>query len=177
MVCFSFILCYHIFGGVMDTSVIVSIVVAIVGIFTFIFSIIQFGNGNKIKRAEFFKEVIDKIRFDEDLIEAMTILDYHGNWYDENFPQSQTEVKIDKLFAYLSYVCYMYKNKIISKKEFPLLEYKIKRACQNKDTQNYLKFVNRFAKKNGIEKHTFDDLIIYMEKNVFTKDEVVEAIT
>lgn len=153
----------------MEPAVIVSIVVAIVGIATFIFNIILSYSNSGVRRAQFFKEIIHEMRFNPDLIEAMTILDYHGVWYDDKFPQSETEVKIDKLLSYLSYVCYLYNNKVISNKEFELMEYSIKSACQNKSTQYYLKFVNRFAKYKKV-KHTYNDLINYMKVNVFLND-------
>ena len=154
----------------MSLSVIISMIVACVGIATFILSIVQSMGNTHVKRAQFFKEIIDRIRFDQDLVDAMNILDYDEDWYNDDFPKSDIETKMDKLFSYLSYVCYLHNVKVISNKEFELIEYKIMRACQNKNTQYYFKFVNRFAKLHNV-KHTFNDMIEYMKVNVFNNDE------
>ena len=154
----------------MNITIIVTSITTVIAIITLLINISQNRKNDSSRKAQFFKDIVDKIRFDQDLIEAMTILDYHGSWYDDTFPQSDTEVKMDKLLSYLSYCCYLYGERVISQAEFSLLEYKIKRACQNQNTQSYLKFLERFSLAHAIKKHSYYDLIQYMKKHVFNND-------
>ena len=152
-------------------SIFLSIAAVLISIITPMYNLFNFDKTNDVHRAKFFKEIMEKLRFDKDMIDALNAIDYGDDWYNDDFPRSELEIKVDKVFSYLSYVCYLYKEKVIHKNEFDLFEYKIKRVCQNKSSQNYLKFLYHFSRKCGIEKHTYNDLMEYMFENVFNNDE------
>lgn len=106
----------------------------IVIIFGFTVTILQWRNSSKIKRAEFVFQIMEKLRFDDVASTALAI-DYSHKWYDDNFhdndnesSKSITEKKIDKLFNILDYICYLYDLRLLSKREFMQMEYKIKRV-------------------------------------------------
>ena len=68
------------------------------------FSLKQWHVSNKIKRAEFIDQILEKLRFNEKSVEAMYQIDYNQTWYDDNFHGSGgKEYAIDRLLSYLSY--------------------------------------------------------------------------
>lgn len=42
----------------------------------------QWRKSLKIRRAEFINQIIEKLRFDENMAKIMYIVDYNQNWYD-----------------------------------------------------------------------------------------------
>ncbi len=154
----------------LNLELLISAVAVIISFVSLAYSLVQQFRTTKIGNAQFFKEIVDKLWFDEEIIDAMDAIDFDENWYNDEFPKSDFEWKIDKLFSCLSYICYLYNSKIISKTEFGLLEYKVKRACQSPSTQKYLKFLYWFSKATGNTKHTYEDLIEYMFSHVYNND-------
>lgn len=46
-------------------------------------------------------------------------LEYDMPWYNDNFHDSgELERKMDKTFSHFSYICYLYKTKLLSDAEF-----------------------------------------------------------
>lgn len=131
-----------------------------------IFACRQWSNANKTKRAEYINQIIEKLRFDESLAEAMYIIDYNDTWYDEDFHESNNELeyKIDKLLSYLSYICYLKKEKNIRDEEFKILKYEIERVCTSSSVQSYLWNLYHFSKTQNTE-CSFQYLIDYGRDN------------
>ena len=139
-----------------------------------LFAGFQWQVSNKIKRAEFINEIIEKLSFDRDLARTMYMIEYINyqkkSWYDENFHSgSETEFDIDKLLSYLSYICYLKKTKNIKNEEFKFMQYEIVRVCSSLDVQAYLwnlYHASRFCKSNC----SFEHLIEYgldQQNNLF----------
>ena len=126
----------------------------------------QWSTSNKIKRTEFINQIIEKLRFDEDMVSTMYIVEYAYDWYDENFHANKDglEYSIDKLLSYLSYICYIYKLRNITNKEFRILRYELNRVCSSPAVQSYLWNLYHFSKGQEIE-CTFQYLIDYGIKN------------
>jgi len=84
----------------------IALVSLIVGAIGGVFALWQWRIGNKVKRAEFVNQIIEKLRFDPEMVETMDMIDYDEfHWYDAKFHSSGgTETKIDKLFSYLTYI-------------------------------------------------------------------------
>lgn len=103
-----------------------------------IFALMQWYSGSKLKRAEFINQIIDKLRFNEDVVKAMYLVDYNQDWYDEDFHGgSAKEMDVDRLLSYLSYICYLIKSRHITKEESSILEYELRRACESHSVQAY----------------------------------------
>lgn len=129
-----------------------------------IFAYKKWDESNRIKRAEFIKQIIEKLRFDENMVKVMYKIDYEDKWYDKNFHGSNSEIEIDKLLTYMSYICYIYKMKNIKSKEFKILCYELKRTCLSHDVQSYLWNLYHFSKKQKTD-CMFQYLIDYGIKN------------
>lgn len=136
-----------------------SILIIIIGGF---FALIQWVASNKIKRAEFINQIIEKLRFDRNMVDTMYMIDYNYNWYGLTFHNSNNELEfsIDKLLSYLSYICYLRSTGNIKKKEFKILQYELNRVCISPCVQTYLWNLYHFSKKNKTI-CTFKDLIDY----------------
>jgi len=155
--------------NVEERTALISLMVAIIGA---MFAIYQWNKSNKIRQAEFINQIIVKIRFDKDLVETMNMVENKKIWYDKNFYGSEMEIRIDALFSYLTYICYLYDTKIISRKEFSILEYKIKRVCLDRQSREYLLNSYHWARENLNASCSFQNLVNYLQKNVLSKDDV-----
>ena len=103
-----------------------------------IFVYIQWKKSLKIKRADFINSLLEKIRFDKDVQEAMCIVDYEPNWYSEDFHGGELEHSMDRLFGCLDYICYLKETGNISSKEFSVFRYDVHRVCTSYSAQVYL---------------------------------------
>jgi hypothetical protein len=140
--------------------------VAIGGVFIYF----QWKKSLKIKRAEFINQIIEKLRFDDDLPKTMYEIEYRQNWYSISFHESEFENDVDKLFSYIDYICYLRNTNNISKKEFQVFKYEIHRICVSVSTQIYLWNLYHFSKGNNAD-CSFQHLIDYGIKNkLFPKD-------
>ena len=113
-----------------------------------VFALIQWHNSTQLKRSEFINQIIEKLRFNSEIVKAMYIIDYDQTWYDENFHGgSEKELVIDKLLSYLSYICYLINGNHLTKNESSILEYELIRTCESWSTQAYLYNLYHFSKK------------------------------
>ena len=136
----------------------ISIILAIIG---GIFAYRQWSIANKTQRTELINRVIEKLRFDKEIAETMYLIDYGNSWYDEHFHNnSDIEYKIDELFSFLNYLCYLKKEKCFSKSEYRILQYEINRVCASFNTQSYLWNLYHFSRKQGTV-CSFQDMIDY----------------
>lgn len=117
------------------------------------FTFVQWRSGKKIRRAEFIEQLIERIRVDDKIAGAAYIFDYNIGWYDNNFHSSKKDLVHlgDCILSYLSYICYLRAEKILTKSEFRLLEYEVHRACSHPDSQCYLWNIFHFSRKIGAE--------------------------
>jgi len=144
----------------------------IVTVFSVIIALLQYMKANKVKRAELINQIIEKLRFNEELQETFLMIDYNNKWYNESFHNKENDIekKVDRLLAYFSYLCYLRNLKFLSKKEFTLFEYQLNRICISPQVQNYLWNLYHFSKKNNA-KTSFNYLIDYgLKNNLFYSD-------
>lgn len=126
-----------------------------------VFAMIRWSASNKIKRAEFANQIIEKFRFDRSMADTMRLIDYDISWYNQDFHKNEElEYSVDKFLSYLSYVCFLHETGIIKSKEFDLLRYKIARSCISPNVQTYLWNVHHFAIKSKTI-CSFESLIKY----------------
>lgn len=139
----------------------------------------QWRQRTKIQRSEFVKQLIEKLRFDESVSAAAYLIDYTQDWYHEKFhyPENRdTETKVDKYLAYLSYLCYLIETKSVTPKEVQLFEYKLYRTVQNMSVQAYLWNLTHFAEKFGI-KYSCYNLVEYgIKKKIINEDFLTNKI-
>lgn len=147
---------------------IATLVLAIVG---GIFALFQWSNSNRIRRVEFVDQILNKLRFEKKLVQAMYIIEYKDEWYNENFHNnSDFEPKVDALLSYLSYVCYLKNMRIIKEKEFSAFKYQLNRTCQSSSVEEYLWNLKHFSKKNNTNS-SFEELEIYGKRQKIFSDE------
>lgn len=88
-----------------------------------VLALLQWRSASKVKRAEFVNQMIEKLRLDQDMVNAMGMVDYGTIRYDESFHNGTDgkEAQIDKLLSYLSIVCFLRTLHVIQKDEFAFL--------------------------------------------------------
>lgn len=145
-----------------DILSVISIILAIVG---GVFAYYQWCRNISLKRASYINELTEKIRSDPDIKDIVYLFDYNQNWYSEQFHDDDSlELKVDKTLSYFSYICYLKKRKIISKKEFYFFQYEVERILMNFGTQDYFYNLYHFAGKFKTP-FTFVYLLDYGKEN------------
>ena len=138
-----------------------------------IFALYQWRKLLKLQRAQFVRQLIEKLRFDREVYEAAYLIDYGQDWYNENFYMQEdrsTEARIDKYLAYLSYLCYLISTKILTEDEILLFEYKLVRTIQSYSVQAYLWNLTHFSKRNNT-RYSCDNLVKYgINKKIIDND-------
>lgn len=136
--------------GVDNILATISVILGIIG---GLFAYKQWSTANKTKRSEFINQIIEKLRFDKDMVDTMYMVDYDYAWYDDDFHKNgnELEYRIDKLLSYLSYICYLYKIKNIRNKDFCILKYEVHRVCTSPSVQSYLWNLYHFSRVQGTD--------------------------
>jgi hypothetical protein len=128
---------------------------------------------NKVKKAEFFHQIIDRLRFDDDIVQATYKIEYKEWFYNKDFHHNNTnfEFKLDKLLFYLSYICYLKKTENIDNNEFENFQYIIKRVCEYHDVQCYLWNIHHFSDEQN-KQCSFKPLIDYsIEEGIISQED------
>lgn len=151
-----------------------SIVLVIVG---GLFAYRQWKFANTTRRTELINQILEKLRFDKELVTTTYLIDYEDDWYDGNFHDREDdfEYQMDKLMSYLSYICYLQKERKISAKEFCILKYEINRACSSHAVQCYLWNLYHFSRQQGTQ-CSFQYLIDYgLKQKLINKKEFTNS--
>lgn len=130
---------------VSDYLFLVSLLVAILGTLLAFF---EWRRKNSLKRVEFLNKLIVDFRTDKEINDAVYVIEYKRDWYNNEFHGSDLERKIDKYLSFLSYICYLKSKKHISNSEFKFFEYKVNRAINSSDVKSYLSFLGGFSSLN-----------------------------
>lgn len=137
------------------------------------------------KRAEIVKELICKVRDDEDISKVMRMIDwnngfeYYGKFMYKGVNKEGKEILIiseslgrrfDKTLSHYAYICYLLKRAALQKKDIYMFEYGLKRIFDNPHIRNYLYSIYHWSKSRGA-KCSFEYLIKYgLKKHFLSKD-------
>lgn len=148
-------------------SIISTALILIGGLFTFF----QWKKSVRIKRADYINELTGKIRSDKDIKYIIYLFEYETEWYSISFHGSgKLECQVDRTLSYFSYICYLRKQHIITKKEFMFFKYEIEHLLMNTQVLDYLYNIYHYANRIN-EPMTFYYLFEYGKKNhIFDND-------
>lgn len=156
----------------LDISVILSgaipAEIALIGV---IGSVILWKGNIKVRRADYIRDLIDKMYHDKVISSTLYDLQYNNEWYTMAFHNDhEIELRIDTTLSYFSYICYLHKMHIIKKNEFNLFKSMIVHISNNKSTIRYFYNLKHYSKiycnKNQFQKlFTFKYLFNYMKRH------------
>ena len=151
-------------------TIILTIIGGIVALF-------QWNDSNKLKRAEYVNNLFKDFNNNEDVKNFLYNIDYDIPWYDDNFHNSgKLEQGTDMALNYYSYICYLYENNLIKKKEFEFYKYQVERILKNVNTQNY--FYNIYHNSQYYKNEmSFSYLFKYGQKNNFFDKEFFDPFS
>lgn len=116
-----------------------SIVAALAALGGLVFVGLEYRRSNKIKRADFIENLINRMRGDTDIREILYVFQYNSFVYNSGFHKNaELERKVDKALLYLSYICYLRKRRVITNKEFTFFEIEISQTLRNRGVIDYL---------------------------------------
>lgn len=154
---------------IQDVCSILGVLVAIVG---GIFALYQYKQSNKLIRVEKIQKVIEKLR----AFKVEYLLEYDKKWYDMSFHGGDKEKELDEFLSCINFLCYLKRRKIITKKEFSLVDYEVRKVCCNEQVQFYLWNLYHFSKNNNTI-CTFNEIIEYGIKERLISEEFLTADT
>jgi len=130
-----------------------------------IVSLVQWRRSQKLQRAKFAGSIVEKLRSEKDMSEALYLLiDENENWYkDEKFSGTDIEFKVDKFLCHLTYICYLKKKKLIKDDEMVVVDYVIARVGKSDSFNSYMETLGERATDELHTEHTFKDLIERVE--------------
>lgn len=129
---------------------VVAILVALGGL---VFVFLEYRRSNTIKRAEFIKDLIDRLRGDVDIRDVIYLFQYDQFIYNAQFHGDEDmERKVDKALSYLAYICYLAERGIITRKEFSFFEIDVSQTLRNTSVIDYLFNLYHFECKVGGQK-------------------------
>lgn len=138
------------------------------------FGLYQWKKGNTYKKGEIMQELINKVR-DDEIATIMGLIDwndgfiYNGKFIVTNSTNRSCLIglsnddlfdKIDKTLSCFSYICYLYSQKLLTKKEMRFFEYELRRLCDNEHICNYLFSLFHWSKSLNVDM-SFSYLIDY----------------
>jgi len=84
----------------------------------------------KSTRAGYVNELLNRITENEDIQSFLLHVDYENDWYTDKFHHGDDDERViaqkaDKTFFTFNYICYLYKEKMLNKKEMEIFNYYI----------------------------------------------------
>ena len=151
---------------------IATIIAALPVSFTAIYAGLQWRNNLLFERSRYMEKLIEKITSDEVIVEVLYMFEYDQEWYSEEFHENkELELKIDKTLSFLTYICYLRSQKIITDAEFGFFKYQIIRVLSDEQLEDYLYNLYHFTQKMPNAEITYKYLLEYAIKNkLFDED-------
>ncbi len=115
----------------------------------------QIRAGARAQRATFLKDLYMQLRTDSEVARAFYLIEYGEFVCDAKFHGSELEPKIDRLLTLIDLVCELRAQRVITKREMRFFDYQLSRAARNPEVQNYLRFLNYFYARNGLNRTPF----------------------
>ena len=144
----------------MTITEIISVVGTVGCLIAAIIAVCQYSRECKLKRADLFNSMVEKLRSDPDIQKWMLIFDYNKPWYCKEFHNScSQQIGVDKTLQTLSYFCYLKKQKLISEKEFSTIKYELWQTLSNHEVQSYLFNLYHFSSRKYSQRNEKDMII------------------
>ena len=152
------------------------------------FALYQWRKSNVYKRGEIVKNLIEKVRDDEDIATIMDIIDWNkGLVYDGTFHiededrakatftgEDELFKKIDKTLSHFSYICYLKHHHTLTDKDMKIFDYEIRRLVDNRNVVNYLYSLFHWSLSLNVSM-SFEYLIKYSIKKGYIKKDFQEV--
>ncbi len=175
------------------TSILSGLLPAITTVIGFVVTICVWISNIKVRRADYIRDMLEKIHNDRTVQDVVYIMQYNDKWYTTAFyDDHEFETKMDAALSFFSYICYLRNKRIITKDEFGLFHSMICHIAKNNSTLRYFYnlrhyseiYSSKFAKapKKHIKYYTFMNLFTfrylfeymvknnYVDKKLFSKD-------
>lgn len=157
--------------SVLEYVQIITLISVIIGGVTGLY---QWWRAVKVRNAELIDKLVMRLRTDEKLKAVTYLLEYNKKWYVDDFHNSDSEQDIDYYLSFYSYICYLIKNKHITKKDAIFFEYHITIIAENEDMKKYLSFLYSYSNMRKAPmafKYLYD---YFMKKNLLVKNRLAK---
>lgn len=96
-------------------------------------------NKNKLTRAQFTHELLEKFLSDATIQDFVYRIERNEEWYTKEFHQDNI-LKKEVYYAlfFFNYICYLEESGTLPRKEYAIFEYNILKLATNRSFQNYM---------------------------------------
>lgn len=157
-------------------------IVTIAGVVCLFFAWNEYKRNNELVAEERKKDKISQLKtlldgtmLNEHVLKFMYILDYKGEWYNEQFHHSDNEADVDLALSAISYIAYLLNNGYMERKDLEFTQWTFDRIIKNIGTQNYLYNLYHIAKftKERERDFVYYEIIRYWELNVDNENQIL----
>jgi len=110
----------------------------------------QWHKSNQIRRADFVNQILNKLRFNEEVSNVVQRIEYDDKWYNAKFHGGVDETKFDRTFSVINHICYLKRKNLINDEDFSILDYEVTRIILTKQVQEYLWNLYHFSVMQGV---------------------------
>lgn len=158
-----------IFSPVITIADVMSVLAFLALVISGIFALYQWRENIKLKRAEYIKTLLTELRANDKIV--FYLFDYDMSWYRKAFHNGgELEAKVDYTLSFLSYICYLHQQNIISDNEFDCFKYELDRVLTNEQFKSYFYNIYHFSTKLN-KPISFLHLFTYAKDNGYFDDE------
>lgn len=131
-----------------------SIITAVVAVFGGCHAYSKWNQNRKFARVEKFREIVDRIRSKEKLVDVLYMMDDECvEWYGPKFSGKDKNGcgrYLDEFLYHISYVLYLYNEEFIDNNVFSTLAYDVERVLSNFQLQEYFYNLKMYALSRGV---------------------------
>ena len=117
----------------------------------------QMWRANALTSCSLVMKRMDAYIRDKEMQRAFLRIEYGEFKYTADFHGSNIESETDKLLYNFSMIARMKERGLITLKDVEFAKYQILRICEDEEIQQYFKFINDFARRQGI-RHPYQGL-------------------
>ncbi len=151
------------FTTTISITQIVSAALLVVAVFGILLTYTQIRNNYRMQKATFFKDLYSTMFSDDDIRQAMYAVQYGTFVYDEQFPGSPEEKRIDRMLSFADLACDLYAQGVLTHREMAFFTYEFFRIYKNPNVQAYLDHLQTRYAETGQKIEPFPAFVAYCE--------------
>jgi len=127
----------------------------------------QLQQSHHIQKASFFKELYLTMFGDQDIRDALYLLDKDEFVYESQFRKSDNEKRVDRLLSFVDLVCALYMWGLLEDQEMQFFKYELMLIYNDPHVQAYLQYLKDvFKAETKADLHPFSSFTTYCQKEI-----------
>lgn len=147
----------------------IMIITLIATIASVVIALIEIRRSKKATEYTVFYNLMNLIRTDKKMNDALYKIEYSEDWYPNYFHGSDLEKKVDLMLSFLDFSCYLRKKKVLKRGDFYFFKFQIESVVSKKPMGDYIHNLIIWANHDRVT-FQFDNLREYCVKEKLFKE-------